>query len=217
MRAMRCDAAQALAQHDAAAPIFIHLCFEAVHSPYDPVPARPANLSVYQGMLWRADLYVGALYDLLQSKGMWANALVVYSADNGGVGGGINWPLRGEKHSSWEGGLRTAAFVSGGLVPAALRGSSSGVNMHLADWYATFCGLAGVAPSDDPPEPPLPADPSKPFNNIYGEKSYPPLDSRDVWPALMQPDTHNSSAAHTYLVLTKEVLIAGRHASPFRT
>ena len=100
-----------------------------------------------------------------------------YSADNGGTDRGSNWPLRGSKHSNWEGnwhryhanpiagtcarelsiclfawllwlvwwrwlllcsatgGMRAAAFVSGGLIPPPLRGTESHVVMHIADWY----------------------------------------------------------------------------------
>jgi hypothetical protein len=52
----------------------------------------------------------------------------------GGVGPGINFPLRGEKHSNWEGGMRTVAFISGGFVPKELQGTSNGINMHIVDW-----------------------------------------------------------------------------------
>jgi hypothetical protein len=77
--------------------------------------------------------------------------------------------------------------------------------------YATFCGLAGVSAADDPPEPPRTPDPSHPFRNIYGERSFPSLDGVDVWPILTRPDTYNASdAAHSRLVLSKEVLIAGQ-------
>ena len=75
---------------------------------------RYKNTSLHYAMVYKAGPEV---VELLLAKGMWANALVMYSADNGGVGDGINWPLRGEKHSSWEGGLRTAAFVSGASSP----------------------------------------------------------------------------------------------------
>ena len=64
---------------------------------------------------------------------MWDNMLIVYSADNGGTAGGNNFPLRGFKRTNWEGGMRTAAFVAGGLVPAALRGSTSTVNLHIVE------------------------------------------------------------------------------------
>ena len=62
--------------------------------PYDKAPGDPTG-SVYLGMLWRADVFIGEMVELLKSKGMYANTLIVYSADNGGVGSGVNWPLRG--------------------------------------------------------------------------------------------------------------------------
>jgi hypothetical protein len=136
-------ALDAVRRHDARVPLFLYLPFQAVHGPYDKVPFWPSSSaaglsgSTYMGMLWDADVYVGALINLLKSKGMYENALVVYTSDNGGTGDGLNHPLRGEKHTNWDGGMRTAAFVSGGLIPAALRGSSSVVNMHVVDWCVT--------------------------------------------------------------------------------
>ena len=38
------------------------------------------------------------------------------------------------KYSVFEGGIRVAAFVSGGLVPAQLRGTSNDETVHIADW-----------------------------------------------------------------------------------
>merc|ERR1712039_16691 len=136
---------------------------------------------------------------------------IVYAGDNGGVSDGINYPLRGEKHSNWEGGMRVAAFVSGGFIPASLRGTNSSVNTHIVDWYPTFAKLAGADPTDDPPVAPLPADVQKPTKNVYGDKSFPPVDGVDVWPMLMQPEKSSLDSAHKHLVLTKEVLIAGKY------
>ena len=79
---------------------------------------------------------------------------------------GLNWPLRGEKHTNWDGGLRAAAFISGGLIPAHLRGTASDVNCHIVDWYPTFSFLAGVSGADDAPIKPLPIDPSDPDKDI---------------------------------------------------
>ena len=48
--------------------------------------------------------------------------------------------------------MRVASFVSGGAVPAARRGLKLGgasAYVHISDWYATFCGLAGVDADDD--------------------------------------------------------------------
>lgn len=83
---------------------------------------------------------------------MWENTLLVFLADNGGPvyypGGASNFPLRGGKYSDWDGGVRTAAFLSGGAIHAGRRGTSWGGVISIADWYATLCELAGVDTHD---------------------------------------------------------------------
>lgn len=34
--------------------------------------------------------------------------------------------------------MRVAAFVSGGLIPTHLRGSSSNIRFHIVDWYCSW-------------------------------------------------------------------------------
>ena len=41
-----------------------------------------------------------------------------------------------------------ASFVTGGLIPEHLRGTSNNDLMHVADWYVTFATLASVDPKD---------------------------------------------------------------------
>lgn len=207
-------ALQAINEHDAAAsPLYIHLCFQAVHVPYNTVPNNPLN-STYHGMLWDSDVYIGKIVALLKQKSMWASTVIFYASDNGGTSQGINFPLRGEKHSNWEGGIRAATFVSGGYVPASLRGSVNSINFHIVDWMPTFCALAGLSAAqcrDDPPVPPLPVDIADPQKDIYGNSSFPPLDGTNIWPMLLSPQSYNISSAHAALVVSKEVLIAGRY------
>ena len=69
--------------------------------PSPPGPPAQHDMPVYHQMLWDADLYVGRLVSAVKTKGMWENSIWVYSADNGGTNSGINWPLRGEKHTNW--------------------------------------------------------------------------------------------------------------------
>ena len=89
-------AVQAVQNHDlAVGPLYVHLCFQAVHTPYNQAPGDPTG-DEYTGMLWRADIYVGQLVAVLRERGMWNNTLIVYAGDNGGVGSGNNFPLRGE-------------------------------------------------------------------------------------------------------------------------
>jgi len=73
----------------------------------------------------------------------------VVSSDNGGpLGSANNFPLKGGKFSDWQGGIRVNAFVTGGYLPENMRGQKTEGYIHIADWYATFCALAGVDPTD---------------------------------------------------------------------
>ena len=80
----------------------------------------------------------------LRRTGLWATTLLVFSGDNGGYlgSGGDNHPRRGGKFSDFNGGVRVAAFVSGGYLPAAVRGTQQSGMIHIADWHSTFLGLA---------------------------------------------------------------------------
>jgi arylsulfatase A-like enzyme len=75
-------------------------------------------------------------------------------ADNGGpifckdgpcgdATGTSNYPLRGGKHSLWEGGTRLTAVAAGPMVHAA--GVNESGLMHHADWLPTLLEAAGVA------------------------------------------------------------------------
>ena len=222
-----------LRAHDPATPLFLYLPWQAVHSPYDDVPGWGDNngTGVYRGMLWRSDAYVGEMTALLKSKKMWSNALVVFSADNGGRGDGCNFPLRGEKRTNYEGGIRAAAFVSGGLVPSSLRGTRTPLRMHIVDWFPTLCKLAGVSVGNKSPSPPRPLNASTPAADIWGEDSWPELDGRDVLPLLFSSTATyraegdamlsgveaqrlhgiNVTALHPVLVISREVIFVGKY------
>jgi len=107
--------------------------------------------------------------------------------------------------------MRVAAFVSGGLIPQHLRGTTSGIRFHIVDWYPTFCHLAGVDPSDDSPTPPLPIDPAEPTRDIYGSAAFPSIDGVNIWDALTNPARHSETSIHHTIVLSREVLIRGKY------
>ena len=48
---------------------------------------------------------IGDVINLYKKYGYWENTIVIFSSDNGGknVGGGYNYPLRGEKGGLYEG------------------------------------------------------------------------------------------------------------------
>jgi arylsulfatase A-like enzyme len=99
-----------------------------------------------------------------------------------GEAGANNWPLRGGKYSMFEGGIRVNAFASGGYLPINVRGTKLDGIIHIADWYGTLCGLAGVSPFDDE----------------GAASGLPPVDSVDVWP--MVSGTNMTSPRETILV-----------------
>lgn len=169
------------AVHESAAPgsppLFLYY---AMHNTHAPVEAPENYVGLYNNTPWAGTLeqtfnaqvsFVDdALKNLttaLKETGMWNNSLVVVQTDNGApvTVAGSNLPLKGGKGSSWEGGTRTPAFVTGGILPQAMRGQTLKGMAHISDWYATFAGRAGLPAQADP------AGPAKP-------------DSHDLWPWL---------------------------------
>lgn len=155
--------------HNATEPLFLFWAAHTVHEPYE-VPdadlARFASIDIpirryYAAMISHLDSLVATLVDALKAKGLYEQTLFIVTSDNGGPvtngppdptlqsgGGANNFPLRGGKIGIMEGGIRLNAFVSGGFLPAALRGTTYEGFMHLEDWYTTLCALAGVDPTD---------------------------------------------------------------------
>ena len=75
------------------------------------------------------------------------------------------------------------AFVSGGFLPAAARGTKASGMLSIADWYSTFAGLAGVNGSHDP---------------SAAAAGLPHVDSMDMWP-MIRSGGADTSCARTYL------------------
>ena len=48
-----------------------------------------------------------------KEEGMWTDTVLVFTSDNGGIGPGSNYPLRGMKVLNWEGGIKVIGFVKG--------------------------------------------------------------------------------------------------------
>jgi len=111
------------------------------------------------------------LIQALHAKDMYKNTLIVFHSDNGGeimaagLCGGNNWPLTGGKFSNFEGGIRVAAFVSGGYLPEKRRGVKETGLVTVWDWYATYAGLAGVDATD----------------HMADKAGLPPIDSINQW------------------------------------
>ena len=53
----------------------------------------------------------------LRARGLYRDSLVLFSTDNGGAVAGVsNLPLRGDKETLYQGGVRGVAWVAEGVV-----------------------------------------------------------------------------------------------------
>jgi|EP01046_Picozoa_sp_COSAG06_P016286 arylsulfatase B len=133
--------------HPPSDPLFVYLPLHDTHSPYectekwmDPKVDQPLR-QLMQCMLTCTDDLTGQVVAMLKEKEMWDNSLMVWSADNGGpqYWAANNYPLRGGKGTDFQGGVRTAAFVAGGLLPASVKGTVLHEMIHVCDWSVN-CG-----------------------------------------------------------------------------
>jgi len=132
-------------------PFFIWLSFNVPHSPIEaPSEAdleyfshiEDSDRREYLAALYRMDYKVGELVSKLKETGEFENTIIVYTSDNGPVPAGSAWPMRGQKGSSSEGGVRVPAFVTGpGIKPSVTNRLDI---MHLMDWTATIMDFAGL-------------------------------------------------------------------------
>ena len=165
----------ALEQGKPAKPLWLHLNYQAIHNPQTSPPGMPhygddTSLVLYQ-VLEAMSAGVASVTAALKDTGMYDNTLIVFVSDNGAADHGNNFPLRGGKYTPFEGGVRLAAAVSGGLVPENVRGTVLNEIVHISDVYPTLAGLAGVSGKDDPPS-------DSPKDWFW------PVDGLDFWPSL---------------------------------
>lgn len=67
----------------------------------------------FAAMVSSLDQNVGRILKSLEDKGLHENTIVLFHSDNGGVPkhGGDNQPLRGNKFTTWDGGVRVVAML----------------------------------------------------------------------------------------------------------
>ncbi len=154
-------------------PFFLYLPHFAVHSPHEakegliakfkPKPPVGGHKNpTYAAMIASVDESVGRVVALLDELKIAENTLVIFSSDNGGVGGYVrehikeagdvtdNAPLRGGKGMLYEGGIRVPyIFRWPGKIPA---GTACDQPINSVDLYPTLLEVAGAEP---PPNYPL--------------------------------------------------------------
>jgi len=145
-------------------PFFIHLSHFAVHIPLQakeaeiekyakkPKPPQGINHPVYAAMVAHVDQSVGRIVAVLDRLKLTEKTVVIFTSDNGGLrqrydGQGdvvsTNAPLRDEKGSLYEGGIRVPLIVR---WPGVIRpGNVCREPTVSVDFYPTLLDIAGAA------------------------------------------------------------------------
>jgi arylsulfatase len=105
-----------------------------------------AEEDVYRAKMLEQDEHVGILLKKLEDLGVADNTIVLYTTDNGNEL--IMWPdggyapFRGEKGTTWEGGVRVPMLIRwpGKIAPGSV---SNGIQNH-EDLFATLAAAAGL-------------------------------------------------------------------------
>lgn len=149
------DALQFIEKHRDS-PFFLFLSHAAPHFPWQgpndqDKEVRPKKKSwqtgdraTYVAMVESMDAGIGTVLDQLDELKLSERTLVVFTSDNGGHTYSSNAPLRGEKATLWEGGIRVPCIVR---WPGTVAGNSTSSEVGITmDWTATFLAMAGVSP-----------------------------------------------------------------------
>lgn len=149
------EAVKTIEALDASRPFFISFQF---YSPHTPIQARPEKIArfeakraspthsdaTYAAMISHLDDAVGEVIDVLEKRKLLDDTVIVFTSDNGGIHNiSDQSPLRGEKGSYYEGGIRVPMVVKWpGRVEA---GSRSDVAVTGLDFFPTFLEIAGIS------------------------------------------------------------------------
>jgi arylsulfatase A-like enzyme len=112
-------------------------------------------------MVSQLDAKIGQFVAALEKTGQRQNTLIVFTSDNGGIESltnayvgkvahsplnSENDPLRAQKGTLYEGGVRVCAFAN---WPGKLTPRKHTSPMHAVDWFPTLAALTGYRPAED--------------------------------------------------------------------
>jgi arylsulfatase A-like enzyme len=149
-------------------PWLMYVPFHAVHTPvdapekykplYDGVrfhkdPEKQDSRLRLAAMISQLDAKIGEFVAALEETGQRDDTLIVFTSDNGGIESlknayvgkvghsplnSENAPLRGEKNTLYEGGVRVCALAN---WPGKLTPRKCTTPMHAVDWFPTIAAL----------------------------------------------------------------------------
>lgn len=131
---------------------------EAARSPSggSGLMARAASMQsrrpIYAAVVDAMDQAMGTVLATIDNEKLRENTIVLFFSDNGasrlaGRGGGDNFPLRGGKAETYEGGIRTISMVRWpAKIPA---GSETDVMITVMDLFPTLAAATGVEPGNE--------------------------------------------------------------------
>ena len=149
-------------------PFFCYVPFHIVHA---PLQAKDSDLQdvdakvtdetkrAYAAMVRAMDKNIATILAELDRLGLRENTIVVFTSDNGATKDGSNLPLKGGKHSIYEGGVRLPTLIH--WPQEKLAGRSWDGLCGALDMFPTLLAMAGGQ---------MPATR--------------PLDGKNIWPAL---------------------------------
>jgi hypothetical protein len=186
-------------------PFFCYIPFQIAHAPLQAKPedlaaitpelaaklpaandkATAAEKRIHAAMLHALDKNVAAIRAELEKLGLSDNTILVFTSDNGAMEAGSSLPLRGHKHTIYEGGVRLPTVIhwpKGGLVGGTKWNGLCGA----LDMFPTLMAMTGSAMPDSRP-----------------------LDGKNIWPALR--DRQPSPVESYYFVWKDEDALRTQH------
>jgi len=194
----RDQALEILAQEkDTDDPFFLYLAWQASHTPNEAPSmyrqlypgASNEDRNYCQAQTTALDGAVGEVVAYLKTNDMWDDTLIVFSSDNGGqYNRHDNFPLRGFKNTSFEGGIRVPAFVTGGYLNDDRKGEiAKDFIVSVVDWYPTLLSAAGIEPGYHRSKRQYGTDEVDTRFDDNGVGTV-PLDGHDIWSAIQYGD-----------------------------
>ena len=136
-------------------PFFLYFPYYAVHTPLQPKPEKLARYESipagkrqgkpeYAAMVESVDDSVGRILKHLEENHLLESTLIVFTSDNGGFAKATDHsPLRANKGSHYEGGIRVPMIVAG---PGIQNGTESATPVITHDLYPTILTRSGFPP-----------------------------------------------------------------------